>query len=94
MGIEIVRVPPNFEHPTDDDGEVIAGAHHELLYYLDPSQKTGYQIYENVTEGTPQSPVFADMSALRDWLTAEGWREDRITFLLEHGHAPSFIART
>lgn len=94
MGIEIVRVPQKFEHPIDDDGEVIPGAHHELLYYLDPSQKTHFQIYENVTEGTPQSPVFAGISALRDWLTAEGWTEDRIAFLIEHGHAPSFIART
>lgn len=54
MGVEIVRVPLAFEHPTDADGDVIPGAHHEPLYYLDPSQKTGFQIYENVTEGTPQ----------------------------------------
>ena len=94
MGIEIVRVPPNFERPTDDDGDVIAGAHLELAYYLDPSHKAGFPIYENVTERTPQSPVFADISALRDWLAAEGWSEDRIAFLMGRGHAPSFIART
>ena len=93
MGVEIVRVPPDFEHPTDADGDVIPGAHHEPLYYLDPSQKTGFQIYENVTEGTPQSPVFADLPSLREWLSAEGWPEDRISFLMEHGDAPSFIAR-
>lgn len=93
MGVEIVRVPLAFEHPTDADGDVIPGAHHEPLYYLDPSQKTGFQIYENVTEGTPQSPVFEELSSLREWLTAEGWPDDRIAYLIENGHAPSFIAR-
>lgn len=27
MGVEIVRVPLAFEHPTDADGDVIPGAH-------------------------------------------------------------------
>jgi len=29
---------------------------------------THYQIYENVTEGTPVSPVFASLDDLIDWL--------------------------
>lgn len=93
MGIEIVRVPPGFEHPTDSDGEFIAGAHHEQLYYLDDSIKSGYQIYENVTEGTPQSPTFSDVSDLRLWLQSQGWDEARVASFIERGHAPSFVVR-
>jgi hypothetical protein len=69
------------------------GAHHELLYELADSIKSGYQIYENVTEGSPQSPVFLDLLALRAWLTAQGWDDQRIAFFLENGHAPSFVFR-
>ena len=94
MGVEIVRVPLDFKHPTDGDGEVVPGAHLEVLYDLPGDAKPGYQVYENVTEGTPQSPVFESVAKLQGWLEEEGWENNRIAFLLEHGHAPSFIART
>ena len=93
MGVQIVRVPPAFAHPVDEDGGPIPGAHLELLYNLDASQKTAYQIYENVTEGTPNSPIFNSLTELKAWLVSEGWPAERIAFLLEHGHAPSFVAR-
>jgi hypothetical protein len=93
MGVEIVRVPLDFKHPTDDTGDVMPGAHLEPLYYLDEKSKSGYQIYENVTEGTPQSPIFASVEELQAWLEAQGWDKARCAYLLEHGHAPSFIAR-
>ena len=41
MGVEIVRVPLNFEHPTDETGDVVPGAHLEPLYYLDEKPKPG-----------------------------------------------------
>jgi hypothetical protein len=42
MGVEIVRVPLDFKHPTDDTGDVVPGAHLEPLYYLDEKSKAGY----------------------------------------------------
>src|SRR5690349_17132771 len=58
MGREVVRVPPGFEHPLDEYGDHIVGSHHEVLYKADPASRTAFQIYENVSEGTPVSPVF------------------------------------
>ncbi len=94
MGVEIVRVPLDFKHPTDDTGDMVPGAHLEPLYYLDEAAKPGYQIYENVSEGTPQSPIFGSRAELAVWLEGQGWDAARIAFLLEHGHAPSFVTRT
>ncbi|MGU3401500.1 hypothetical protein ACLBWS_17500 [Brucellaceae bacterium D45D] len=94
MGKEIVRVPPDFKHPIDEEGEFIAGAHHELLYHAGPASCTSYQIYENVSEGTPDSPVFGTKRQLVEWLVQEGWDKDMIDFLLENGHSPSWIAQT
>lgn len=91
MGREVVRVPPGFEHPLDEEGDYIAGSHHELLYEADPASRTAFQIYENVSEGTPVSPVFDTAEALAQWLAQEGWRQETIDSLLEAGHAPSFI---
>jgi hypothetical protein len=91
MSIEIVRVPLNFEHPTDDDGEVIPGAHLEPLYDLTDAEKPGYQIYENFSEGTPESPIFSSLAELKLWLETKSGEESKIAFLLENGHAPSFI---
>lgn len=56
MGREIVRVPPDWVHPSDEDDEPIDGAHHELLYEMPASMCTPYQIYQNVSEGSPVSP--------------------------------------
>jgi hypothetical protein len=94
MGIEIVRVPLSFEHPTDDDGKVIPGAHLESLYDLTDAEKPCYQIYENVSEGTPESPIFTSMEELKAWLESQGGDEARIAYLLENGHAPSSIIRS
>ncbi|AWH19239.1 hypothetical protein C1922_18920 [Stenotrophomonas sp. ZAC14D2_NAIMI4_7] len=94
MGREVVRVPPGFEHPLDEEGGYIAGGHHELLYDADPASRTAFQIYENVSEGTPVSPVFETAEALAQWLRHEGWEQEAIDSLLEAGHAPSFIVRS
>ena len=58
LGVEIVLVPPDWRHPVDEDGELVVGAHHEPLYELDDAAKTAFQLYENVSEGSPISPVF------------------------------------
>jgi hypothetical protein len=93
MGREIVRVPPGFRHPTDKDGNYIVGAHHEVLYYTDSSLRTAYQLYENVSEGSPVSPVFETREALSQWLFEQGWSQQAAQFLLANGHGPSFVLR-
>ena len=93
MGREILRVPPGFEHPSDDHGDFIAGAHLEILYYADPVTLTSYQVYENVSEGSPVSPIFASLEDLAWWLELEGWPQDAIDSMLDVGHAPCFVAR-
>lgn len=93
MGKEIRRVPPGFEHPVDEDGEFIAGGHLELLYYADPASLTSYQVYENVSEGSPVSPVFDTTEGLVQWLKQEGWSQQAIDSLLAVGHVPSLAVR-
>ena len=93
MGREIRRVPPGFEHPMDEDGELIAGGHLEPLYYADPSTLTSYQVYENVSEGSPVSPAFDTAEDLARWLKQEGWPQEAIDSLLDIGHAPSLVVQ-
>lgn len=49
------------EPPTDRD-------YYRLAWKDEP---TAYQVYENVSEGTPVSPVFATVDDLRAWLMEE-----------------------
>jgi hypothetical protein len=93
VGREVVRVPPDFKHPVDDEGQLIVGAHHEALYYIPDEQKTAFQIYENVTEGSPVSPIFGTLEELSKWLAAEGWSEDMIKLLIDEGFAPSLVIK-
>ena len=41
MGTEIRRVPPAFQHPLDDEGNPVPGAHLEPLYNAGASHRTG-----------------------------------------------------
>lgn len=70
MGIKVIKVPPDFAHPKDSSGVFIPGAHLELLHALSPEQRTHFQYYETVSEGTPVSPIFASQEALARWLVA------------------------
>jgi hypothetical protein len=94
MGRQIERVPPGFIHPTDDDGCPIAGAHLEILYQLDIQQRTAYQIYENVSDGTPVSPVFDSADELISWLITQGVSREAAEAFIAQGHAPSFVVKT
>ena len=89
MGSEIRRVPANFKHPVDEEGYYVAGAHLEALYHAGQRKCTHFQLYENVSDGTPTSPIFATLEELVDWLRAEGCPDGTITMLREWGHAPS-----
>jgi hypothetical protein len=93
MGTEIRRVPPGFQHPLDGEGGHIPGAHCEPLYRAGESQCTCYQLYENVSEGTPISPIFDSKAALVAWLRERGYPEGTISMLESWGHAPSFVVR-
>jgi hypothetical protein len=91
LGYEIVRVPPDWRHLVDEDGEWMEGAHHEPLYDLDAAARTAIQLYENTSEGSPVSPVFGSMAELEAWLRQNGWSEQRSQFLLANGFAPVLI---
>ena len=54
-------------------------------------EATHYQIYEDVTEGTPVSPVFADLDEMKVWLLEEGYSEKAATMFVADGWAPSMV---
>ncbi|MBX5143960.1 hypothetical protein [Rhizobium lentis] len=93
MGVEIVRVPADWDHPVDEEGELLEGGHHEPLYRMDDGRKTAFQLYENVSDGIPVSPVLATREALAEWLAQNGWSAEALEFLLANGHAPSMVKR-
>jgi hypothetical protein len=63
------------------------------LYYRPTfkEEPTHYQIYENVSEGTPTSPVFCSLEDLEAWLVDEGYSAGAAASFVEHGWAPSFV---
>jgi len=52
-------------------------------------EPTAYQIYEDVTEGTPVSPVFETLNALIDWLVEQGHSRQSAEDFAEAGWVPS-----
>ena len=91
MGRLIVRVPPGFSHPVDDQGDPVPGAHYSALAEAAPETLTAYQIYEDVSEGTPVSPVLATEQILVEWLSTEGGlTREQATAFVQAGSTPSF----
>jgi len=93
MGVEIVKVPSDFSHPVDEAGDYLPGAHLESLYYLSEPDKNCFQIYENVTEGTPMSPVFSSEQEMESWLIDQGNTVESVKQLIEWGHYPSLVLK-
>lgn len=91
MSKEILRVPVGFQHPRNDEGEYIAGAHLEPLWHIDGALKTAYQVYENISDGSPVSPIFPTAEELRNWLVTQGFSHEKAQELLSVGHIPSFV---
>ena len=91
MARQIVRVPPGYQHPTDSEGEYIDGAHHEPLWNMSAEQKSCFQVYQNVSEGTPVSPIFRTKEDLCKWMVAQGESPEAAAAFLEMGHAPSLV---
>ena len=52
---------------------------------------THYQVYEDVSEGTPISPVFVSLEEMRTWLLGEGYSEHATDRFIKSGYAPTFI---
>jgi hypothetical protein len=91
MGRVVVRVPPGWVHPRDDAGDEIDGGHHEPLYYLPESEKSAFQIYQDVSEGSPVSPVFATLGDLKAWLIDQGQTAEAVDTFVEWGFASSAV---
>lgn len=92
MGREIVRVPPGWVHPRDDAGEDIDGGHLEPLYHLSEHVKSAFQIYQNVSAGSPVSPVFATLTDLKSWLIDQGQTAEAVDTFVDWGFASSAVA--
>ncbi|MCB4805629.1 hypothetical protein QO001_005644 [Methylobacterium brachiatum] len=93
MGIEVVRIPPDWHHPVDEAGNFVIGAHREPRYAWDANSRPAFQRYENVTEDSSISPVLDETGELWTWMTWNGWSEEAVEFLLSNRHAPSLIIR-
>lgn len=48
-----------------------------------------FQIYENVSEGTPVSPVFTSKKEMEDWLVGQGYSRNAAHNFCESEYAPS-----
>ena len=51
------------------------------------AEPTHFQLYQNVSEGTPVSPVFATKAELQQWLTRNGYSEFYVKQLMGYGSA-------
>ena len=55
------------------------------------SKPACYQIYENVSEGTPVSPVFETETKMIEWLIEKGYTEKSAKEFVKMGHAFSMM---
>lgn len=53
--------------------------------------KTAFQIYQDVSDGTPVSPVFATLGDLKAWLINEGKTPEAVDTFIAWGFAPSAV---
>lgn len=57
------------------------------------AEATGYQIYETVSEGTPKSPVFANLDDMVVWLVSKGYSPSAAVAFANNGWAPSMTVK-
>jgi hypothetical protein len=55
------------------------------------TEPTAYQVYETVSEGTPTSPVFADLAAMEEWLVGQGHSRSAAQAFCKDGWVPSMM---
>jgi len=85
MSREVKRVPIDFCYPvgvvwagycnpfywthTDKVNDDVKEKYGELFKDIEPPSGDGYQLWETVSEGSPQSPVFRTLEELCKWLS-------------------------
>lgn len=52
---------------------------------------THVQLYENISEGTPISPVFSTVQELGDWMSEHGYSGEDVAKIMELGRLPSGV---
>ncbi len=85
-------MPPGWAHPRGDAGDNVDGGQLEPPDRLPESARTAFQIYQNVSAGSPVSPVFATLSDMKAWLIDQGQAADAIDSFVDWGFAPSTVA--
>ena len=76
--------------------------HPEHYHHFKEEEATWYQMYENVTEGTPVTPPFKTKEELIEYLSEHGtfwdqkegkggWKCENAEKFVESGYAPSFM---
>jgi hypothetical protein len=91
---------PMFDHTFEEGQKRRAECNDEPLteddrpYYRPEwpeGSATAYQVYENVSEGTPVSPVFQTKEEVIAWLQGQGHSLHAATKFVECGYAPSMV---
>lgn len=54
-------------------------------------EATAVQLYENISEGTPASPVFATLNELAAWMIEQGYSREAVAKIISVGRLPSGI---
>lgn len=87
--IEAAGLPEKWGYCTVcDDGDGISPEikqAYESWEETEPAEGEGWQVWENVSEGSPISPVFENKKGLIEWLEAEGYNREAATKFVETG---------
>lgn len=54
-------------------------------------EATAFQVYENISEGTPVSPVLLGEFEVKMWLLEQGYSVEAAEKFIEYGSAPSMV---
>jgi len=106
VSIELRRVPANWEHPKKEGCYVEMNEYLNTPENLIddeppvvPNRKSvmdrgdWYQLYEDISMGTPLSPAFVTKEELKNWLIENKdfhgwkWRTDAIDAIIKHKYA-------
>jgi hypothetical protein len=90
------RPIPLFDSNTDPHEQIdeeLPGAADRLpaMPRWAPQEATCYQVYENVTEGAPVSPVFDSLDGVRGWLVDHGYSRRAAEGFCRRGQAPTLV---
>lgn len=97
MGREVRKVAADWQHPEGNDGYIPlmkreyyedGDDESEFMPNWTDEERTHYQWYEDTTEGTPLSPVFATKAELVDYIVENG---DRVYGAITRRQAEQFV---